>query len=123
MLVQIAQRVEDRARATAFYRDVVGLPLLGEFDPPGLSFFDLGGGTRLLLEAGASSALLYIGVDDIDAKRAAMERAGVEFVDDVHRIHVHDGNLGQRAGTEEWMTFFRDSEGNLVGLCEQREPA
>lgn len=122
MLVQIAQRVEDRARATAFYRDVVGLPLLGEFDPPGLSFLDLGG-TRLLLEANAPSALLYIGVDDIDARRAAMEAAGVTFVDDIHRIHVHDGQLGQPAGTEEWMTFFRDSEDNLVALCEVRPPS
>lgn len=123
MLVQVAQHVEDRARATAFYRDVVGLPLLGEFDPPGLSFFDLGGGTRLLLEGEGASALLYIGVADIAARRAAMEAAAVVFVDEVHRIHVHDGHLGQPAGTEEWMTFFHDSEGNLVALCEQRPPS
>src|SRR5687768_2361377 len=98
MLRQVAQRAEDRVRATAFYRDVVGLPFLQEFEPPGLSFFDLGGGTRLLLEQGA---------------------AGVTFVDEIHRIHVHDGTMAP-PGTEEWMTFFRDSEGNLVGLCEQR---
>ena len=123
MLHQIAQRVEDRARATAFYRDVVGLPLLGEFDPPGLSFFDLGGGTRLLLEAGSSSAVLYLGVDDIEAERARLAGAGVAFVDDVHLIHTHDGGLGLPAGTEEWMTFFRDSEGNMVALCERRAPS
>jgi len=120
MLHQVAQHVEDRQRAVAFYRDVVGLPLLGEYDPPGLSFLDLGGGTRLLLEGPGTSALLYIGVDDIAARRAAMEAAGVEFVDEIHRIHVHEGHLGQPAGTEEWMTFFRDSEGNLAALCEYR---
>ena len=120
MLHQVAQHVEDRQRAVAFYRDVVGLPLLGEYDPPGLSFLDLGGGTRLLLEGAAPSALLYIGVDDIAARRASMETAGVEFVDEIHRIHVHEGHLGQPAGTEEWMTFFRDSEGNLSALCEYR---
>ena len=120
MLYQVAQRVEDRARATAFYRDVLGLRLLGEFDPPGLSFFDLGGGTRLLLERGATGALLYLGVDDIVETHARLRLAGVELVDEPHLIHTHDGTLDQPAGTEEWMCFLRDSEGNLVGLCERR---
>jgi len=123
VLHQVAQRVEDPARATAFYRDVLGLTVLGAFDPPGLTFVDLGGGTRLLLERGASSALLYLGVDDIDAARARLEAAGVSFEDDVHLIHTHDGGLGEPAGTEEWMTFFRDSEGNMLALCERRRPA
>jgi methylmalonyl-CoA/ethylmalonyl-CoA epimerase len=118
----VAQHVEDRARAVAFYRDVVGLPFLGSYDPPGLYFFDLGGGTRLLLEGPGASALLYIGVDDIAARRASMEAAGVEFIDEIHRIHVHEGQLGQPAVTEEWKTFFRDSEGNLSALCEYRRP-
>src|SRR5919107_1186573 len=99
MLHQVAQHVEDRARAVAFYRDVVGLPLLGEYDPPGLSFLDLGGGTRLLLEGSGTSALLYIGVDDIASRRESMESAGVEFLDEIHRIHVHEGELGQPKGT------------------------
>ena len=123
MLHQVAQHVENRTRAVAFYRDVVGLPLLGEYDPPGLSFFDLGAGVRLLLEDGGASAVLYLGVDDIQARRAAMEAAGVEFLDEIHRIHVHEGQLGQPAGTEEWMTFFRDSEGNMSALCEYRAPS
>ena len=39
---QIAVTVEDVERATAFYRDVLGVPFL--FDaPPGIAFFDLGG--------------------------------------------------------------------------------
>jgi methylmalonyl-CoA/ethylmalonyl-CoA epimerase len=118
-LRQVAQHVDDRARATAFYRDVLRLPLVQEFDPPGLSFFDLGGGTRLLLEAGATAALLYLDVDDIEAERARLEAAGVSFVDDIHQIHVHDGTMAP-AGVEEWMTFFHDCEGNLLGLCEQR---
>lgn len=33
--------------------------------------------------------------------------------------HV-DGLLG-RAGTDEWMAFIRDSEGNTVGLVSQLE--
>lgn len=122
MLRQVAQHVDDRARATGFYRDVVRLPFLQEFDPPGLSFFDLGGGTRLLLEEGAGPALLYLDVADIEAERARLETAGVSFVDEIHRIHVHDGTMAA-SGVEEWMTFFPDSEGNLLGLCEQRPPS
>ena len=122
MLVQVAQGVQDRARAVAFYRDVLQLRVLQEFDPPGLSFLDLGGGTRLLLERGASAALLYLDVDDIAAARARMESAGVTFEDEIHCIHTHDGTMAP-AGTEEWMTFFRDSEGNLLGLSERRPPS
>lgn len=123
MLYQVAIRTEDLQRAKAFYRDVVGLPLLGEFDPPGLVFFDLGGGTRLLLEGPHASTVLYLSVDDIERERARIEAAGATFEDEIHRLHVHDGNLDQPAGTEEWMTFFRDSEGNLLGLSERRPPS
>jgi methylmalonyl-CoA/ethylmalonyl-CoA epimerase len=122
MLRQIAQHVDDRSRAVVFYRDVIGLPLLQEFDPPGLSFFDLGGGTRLLLEGPGGSAVLYLGVDDIERERSRLEAAGVVFVDEAHRIHVHDGTMAA-IGVEEWMTFFHDSEGNLLALCEQRNPS
>jgi methylmalonyl-CoA/ethylmalonyl-CoA epimerase len=122
MLHQIAQSVEDLDRATAFYRDVLRLPHLGRFDPPGLSFFDLGGGTRLLLEKGATPALLYLGVDDIAGEHARLRDAGVAMEDEPHLIHTHDGGLDQPAGTEEWMCFLRDSEGNLLGLCERRPP-
>ena len=65
-LRQVALHVEDMDRAVAFYRDVVGLDLIARFDPPGLAFFDLGA-SRLLLEAGAPSSLLYLGVDDVTA--------------------------------------------------------
>lgn len=123
MLYQINLATSDRDRAKSFYRDVVGLPLLGEFDPPGLVFFDLGGGTRLLLEGPGGSSVLYLGVDDIEAERARLEAAGVVFDDEIHRIHVHDGTLGLPSGTEEWMTFFHDSEGNLLALSERRPPA
>ena len=118
---QIAQRAEDLDRATAFYRDVLELPLLARFDPPGLVFFDLGN-TRLLLEGGAPSALLYLAVDDIDESYRALAAKGVEFVDEPHRIHRDEEGRFGPPGNEEWMVFCHDSEGNLVGLAEQRLP-
>src|SRR6266850_7070617 len=83
---QIAQHVDDLDRAVAFYRDVLDLPLVARFDPPGLAFFDLGN-VRLLLEVSAPSALLYLAEPDIEARRARLVGRGVVFVDDVHLIH------------------------------------
>ena len=40
---------EDLARATAFYRELLGVAPSASYDPPGLVFFDLDG-TRLLLD-------------------------------------------------------------------------
>ena len=118
-VLQVAQRAEDLDRAAAFYRDVLGLALVARFDPPGLVFFDLGT-ARLLLERGASSALLYLEVDDIDAARERLAGAGVAFEDEPHPIFTdREGTFGA-VGATEWMTFFRDSEGNLVGLVERR---
>ena len=111
--------VSDLDRAVAFYRDTLGLPFVARFDPPGLAFFDLGN-TRLLIERGASSALLYLEVDDIDATRSRLIDAGVSFEDEPHMIYRDDQGTFGPAGTEEWMTFFRDSEGNLLGLVERR---
>ena len=49
-LHQIALKATDLEASVAFYRDVLGLPLIARFDPPGLAFFDLDG-TRLMLSA------------------------------------------------------------------------
>ena len=120
-LVEAAIYVDELDRAEAFYRDVVGLRPIARVDPPGLVFFDLGT-TRLLLEQGAPASLLYLQVADIDAAWADLEAAGVDTVDGPHVIHRDDAGQFGPAGNEEWMAFFRDSEGNLVGLVESRPP-
>ncbi|HET8765987.1 MAG TPA: VOC family protein, partial [Pedococcus sp.] len=48
-LAQVAQRATDLDRAARFYERLLGSPPLARFDPPGLLFFSLGDGTRLLL--------------------------------------------------------------------------
>ena len=117
-LRQISQPCTDLDRAVDFYERVLGLPLLARFDP--IAFFDLDG-VRLLLELGdpagpGSGSILYFKDDDIHATRADLEARGVVFVDDVHLIHRDDTGTFGPAGEGEWMTFFRDSEGNLLGL-------
>jgi catechol 2,3-dioxygenase-like lactoylglutathione lyase family enzyme len=118
-LVQLAQRAEDLERATAFYAGLLGAEPTASYDPPGLVFFDLDG-VRLLLEPGAPSALLYLHVDDVDATVARLRTSGATVESEAHVIFSHaDATLGP-AGTDEWQAFVRDSEGNLVGLVEQR---
>ena len=82
-------------------------------------FFEVGG-LRLLLDRGAPSALHYLGVDDLDATVARLRDAGVAVESEPHLIFGHDDDTLGPAGTDEWMAFVRDSEGNLVGLVEQR---
>ena len=118
-LVQVAQRAEDLERATRFYTDLLGRGPAASYDPPGLVFFDLDG-TRLLIEKGAPSAVLYLRVDDVEAEVARLEAAGVEIMGRPHPIFRHDDDTLGPAGTEEWQAFLVDSEGNTVGLVELR---
>ena len=118
-LVQIAQKADDLARATEFYTLLLGAPPTASFDPPGLVFFDLDG-VRLLLDRAAPSGLHYVEVADIDATVARLREHGVTVESDPHVIFGHDDDALGPAGTDEWMAFVRDSEGNLVGLVEQR---
>jgi len=114
-VTQIAQHAEDLERAAGFYSTLLGAAPAAVFDPPGLLFFDLDG-VRLLLERGAPSSLIYLNVPDVRSLVAELEARGVEVVGAPHVIfHHEDGRLGP-AGTDEWMAFIRDSEGNTVGL-------
>src|SRR5580700_3550369 len=115
-LGQIAINAKDVERAAAFYQDVLGLKLLFKA-PPGLSFFDCGG-VRLMLDRAEKpefdhpSSVLYFAVPDIQAAYAKLKESGVRFEDEPHllaRMPTHD----------LWMTFFRDSEGNLLALMSE----
>jgi methylmalonyl-CoA/ethylmalonyl-CoA epimerase len=118
-IVQVAQRAVDLDRARDFYAALLDSAPTAEFRPPGLVFFDLEG-VRLLLDEGAPSALIYLRVPDLDAVLGRCRRDGVEVVSDPHVIFSHaDDTLGP-AGTDEWMAFLKDSEGNTVALVSQR---
>jgi len=118
-LLQVAQHVTDLARATAFYGDLLGAAPLATYDPPGLVFFALGD-TRLLLETGGTSGLVYLEVDDLDATLTRLRDQGVPVTTEPHRIFTHADDALGPAGTEEWHAFVTDSEGNTVGLVELR---
>jgi methylmalonyl-CoA/ethylmalonyl-CoA epimerase len=113
---QIAINAHDVERATAFYQDVLGLKLLFKA-PPGLAFFDCGG-VRLMLsppskpELDHAGSILYFSVPDIQSAYAKMKESGVCFEDEPHliaKMPTHD----------LWMTFFKDSEENLLALMSE----
>lgn len=118
-LLQVAQHAEDLDRATAFYRDVLGLRWIATFDPPGLVFFDLGS-TRLLLERQAPTAVLYLEVDDLEAEVERLRAAGVRIESEPHVIFTDEAGQFGPPGMTESMAFFRDSEDNVVGLASRR---
>ncbi|MDQ1531319.1 MAG: hypothetical protein QOE37_1424 [Microbacteriaceae bacterium] len=116
-LVQIAQHADDLDRAERFYTALLGRAPSARFDPPGLLFYDLEG-TRLLLDRGAPSALLYLRVDGLGERVGSLRASGVPIESEPRVIFTHeDGRLGP-AGHDEWHAFIRDSEGNLIGLVE-----
>ncbi|WLQ06169.1 VOC family protein [Arthrobacter oryzae] len=117
-LVQIAQHASDLQRAAGFYAALLGAEARAVFDPPGLLFFDLDG-VRLLLESGAPSALIYLAVPDVRESVAGLRDRGVEILEEPAVIFSHEDNRLGPAGTDEWMAFIRDSEGNTVGLVSQ----
>ncbi len=121
-LLQVAQRTENLDRAIAFYHETLGLPLVAKFDPPGLAFIDAGG-VRVMLDAVAEAdvpgAILYLRVDDIQASYSALQERGVEFVDEPHMINRDDAGLFGPKGMEEWMAFFKDSEGNTIAIASR----
>ena len=112
---QIAVPVKNIERATEFYKEVLGLPLL--FNTESMAFFDCNG-QRLLLslpeknEYANSSSVIYFQVEDIKKSVEKLIEKGVSFIDQPHVV-------AKMGNTETWMTFFNDTEGNTHALmCE-----
>lgn len=113
---QVSITAHDLERAIAFYRDVLGLPYLFSA-PPQMAFFDCGG-VRLLLgvpaenETGHPASILYYRVDDIDAAYQGLLARGASFEREPAAVH-------RTEESELWLSFLRDSEGNLLALMSE----
>jgi len=115
---QILVPVRDVERATAFYRDVLGMRFL--FSYPGMAFFDADG-IRLYLSEPESpgfggKATIYFRVPDIQATVDALEGRGATIGQPPHVVH-RDGS------TELWMAFTTDPDGNNIALMSERGAA
>jgi len=112
---QIAIVVKDVARATAFYRDTLGLKLL--FEAGGMSFFDCDG-VRLMLSLPSSpeydhpGSILYYKVADIHGAASEIKKKGAELDGEPHVVaRMPDYDL--------WIAFVKDTEGNQLALMSE----
>lgn len=117
---QVSLHVRDLARATRFYGQTLGLPHHFTFGE--LAFFDMAG-TRLYLQAVPEErwkpgSILYFLVGDIGSAWEELGRRGVARTGAPHNIYTDEAT-----GTEEWMAFFQDGEGNTLALMSREEPA
>lgn len=113
---QIALPVSDANRSEAFYGERLGLPKLFRFGT--LLFFDCGG-VRLMLEGSSKSVqpaqgvCHYFKVERIEPAVDELKSKGVVFEDEPHLI-------ARMPDHELWMTFFKDPDGHLLALMEER---
>jgi methylmalonyl-CoA/ethylmalonyl-CoA epimerase len=114
-LGQVAINAHDIERATAFYRDTLGLRLL--FTAGTMAFFDCGG-VRLMIslpekaEFDHPSSILYFEVTDIAAAHRQLLDHGVRF-------EAEPRIVAKMPAGDLWMAFFRDSEDNLLALMNE----
>jgi predicted enzyme related to lactoylglutathione lyase len=112
-IAQVAINAHDIDRATAFYRDTLGMKFLFSA-PPGLAFFDCDG-VRLMLSLPARpefdhpSSILYFDVADIQAAHSTLVERGVVF----EEAPAFVANMGTY---DLWIAAFRDSENNVMAL-------
>jgi predicted enzyme related to lactoylglutathione lyase len=103
----------------AFYRDVLGIPLLFQVPEMPMAFF-ASGDVRLYLGVPESpefrsKVVLYFTVSDIDAEYERLrDQHGLSFTGKPHVVH-------RDASGELWMTFTRDPDDHWIGLTQHRE--
>ena len=114
---QIAVNAHDLERATAFYKDKLGMKHLFSV-PPKMAFFDCDG-IRLMLgtperpDLDHPSSILYFKVEDIDAAYDALVERGVHF-------ETKPMLIAPMQTYDLWLAEFRDSENNVLALmCEK----
>lgn len=110
---QIAINAHDIERATSFYRDALGMTYLFSI-PEKAAFFDCDGIMVMLMlpekpEFDHPSSILYFNVDHIQEATETLIARGVHFVEKPTFV----ANMGSY---DLWMSFFRDSEDNLLAL-------
>ena len=116
---------QDLERARRFYADCLGLEPAEE-RPGGLLYRLADGAFAVYSSAGSSPGTftqMGFDVDDLDAAVAEMRRRGVTFEEvDVPGLETTggiaevEGNYPSKGGRGERAAWFRDSEGNLLGI-------
>jgi catechol 2,3-dioxygenase-like lactoylglutathione lyase family enzyme len=107
----------DLERARRFYADKLGLEPVEE-RPGGLLYRCDGCEFALFESTGASPGTftqMAFSVEDLDATMADLKGRGLVFADEFGIVDV-EGNYPSKGGRGERAVWFRDSEGNLLGI-------
>jgi len=118
---QVSVNVHDLDRATAFYKDKLGIRHLFSV-PPEMAFFDCNG-IRLMLaiperpDLDHPSSILYFKVKEVEKAHQALASRGVYF-------ETEPMLVAPMATHDLWLAEFRDSENNVLALmCEKPKTA
>jgi len=114
---QIHLSVSDIDRALPFYRDVLCLPQVFDVPSQAMAFFQCGE-TRLYVGEAqpgrdVSHPLLYFRVSDIEEAHRDLQGLGAPFEGPPHLAHEDES-------AQLWLAFFRDPDGTLLALMEER---
>jgi catechol 2,3-dioxygenase-like lactoylglutathione lyase family enzyme len=113
---QVSMLTRSASKAEVWYRDTLALAHIFTFGD--LVFFDCGG-TRLYLREVPDaewrpSSILYFLVPEIAQAHAELVSRGIKFQGAPHMIFRDPGT-----GTEEWMAFFEDPDGNTLAVMSR----
>lgn len=117
---QLLVPVDDFERGVAFYRDVLGLPLL--FSAPAQMAFFMCGTVRLLVgvvpagQKAQRGSAIYFKVKEIKGVFSSLSASGVRFGADPHIVH-------RTPKSELWLAEFTDPDGNQLALMSEVAPA
>jgi catechol 2,3-dioxygenase-like lactoylglutathione lyase family enzyme len=122
--------VRDLGRARAWYSDKLGL-VPSEERPGGLRYRFANGEFALFESAGTSSGTftqMGFEVDDLVATVAELKQRGVVFeevdvpgLETVDGIAEVEGNYPSKGGHGELAVWFRDLDGNMLGIGQPLE--
>ena len=113
---QLLIPVDDFERGIAFYRDVLGLPLL--FAAPTQMAFFMCGGIRLLVgvvppgQKAQRGATIYFRIKDIAAVFSTLIAKGLQFLASPHVVN-------RTPKSELWLAEFTDPDGNQLALMSE----
>ena len=111
----------DVERLRRFYEDVLGLA--PEAERPAAVFYRVGAGTRFALSrsggraSGTHTQMAFM-VPDLRAQVAELRRRGVTF-EEYETPKTDDGIARLPAGQTAW---FKDPDGNVIGLIQLEDP-
>ncbi len=112
---QIHVKIKDINRAIEFYQNVLELELLMAFPEQNMAFFECNG-SRIYLGKNPeydSKAFIYYESNDIQTDFSKLKAHKVEIIKEPMMIHKSEE-------TESWLCAFKDSEGNILHLMQDK---